>query len=38
MMGIRTKGILAADRVGPASRQCQKLQRQQLQNQAEHTD
>ena len=31
MMGISSKGVLATDPFGPASRQWQKLQRQQLQ-------
>jgi hypothetical protein len=37
MMGSNSNGVLATDRVGSASRQWQKLQRQQLQNQAERT-
>jgi hypothetical protein len=38
IVGISSKGVLATDRVAPAFRQCQKWQRQQLQNEAEHTD
>ena len=38
MVGISSKGVLATDRLGRESRQCQKWQWQQLQNEAEHTD
>ena len=38
MMGVNSNGVLATDRVGSASQQWQKWQRQQLQNSVEHTD